>query len=73
MRHQHLCTSRGDRYGIMFMNTADFYYPDWGCMFGFFLQSGIEKLHAWQGIEPTTLHLRSKSGAYDLSSSANKL
>jgi len=29
------------------MVTADYHYPDWGCLVDFFLQSGVEKLLAW--------------------------
>jgi len=38
-----------------------------------FLQSGIETLLGWPGIEPTTLDLSSLSGACDLSAMATSL
>jgi len=47
--------------------TADYHYPDLGCLVDFFAIQ-VEKLIA--GIEPTTLDLCSQSGAYDLSATA---
>jgi len=35
-----------------------------------FLKTGIKKLHAWAGIELTSLDLGSQSGTFDLSVSA---
>jgi len=46
------------------MVTADYYYPDLGCLVDF-LQSGVKKLLAWQESKPTTLDLRSQSFAID--------
>jgi len=34
--------------------TVDFFYPDWGRLVDFLL-SGVKKLLAWMGIEPTFL------------------
>jgi len=51
------------------MATADFYYPDRECLVNF-LQSWVEKLLAWPGIEPTTKDLSSQSGAFDHSATA---
>jgi len=38
-----------------------------------FLQSVVEKLHAWPGIKPTTLDLGSQSVAFDLSATATRM
>jgi len=38
-----------------------------------FLQSGVEKLLAWLGIEPATLVFSSQPGAYDLSATATPI
>jgi len=49
----------------VYIVTADYYYPDRGCLFDF-LPFGVEKLLTWQGIEQTTLDLSSQSGAFEL-------
>jgi len=55
----------------MSMVTADYYYPDWGCLVDFFCFSGLKSCwHRRLGIEPVTLDLSSQSGAYDLSATA---
>jgi len=40
------------------------------CALLIFLQSGVEKLIAWLGIERKTVELGSRSGAYDFSAMA---
>jgi len=58
----------------MFTVTADYYYPDWGCLADFFCDSSLKNCwFGWPGIEPTTLDLSSQSGAYDLSATATLL
>jgi len=52
----------------MSMVTADYHYPDWGCLVDIFFNPGLKNCwHGRPGIEFTTLYLSSQSGAYDLS------
>jgi len=45
----------------MTMNTADYFFPDWGCLVDFFCNLGLKNF--WQGqiFEPTTLNLSSQN------------
>jgi len=48
--------------------TADYYYPDWGCLIDCILKSVMKNCWlGWRSIETTTLDLNSQSGAFDQS------
>jgi len=44
--------------------SADYYYPEWGCLVDFFAIMGWT-IAGMSKIEPTTLDLDSKSGAFE--------
>jgi len=71
MRDQHPYNSPAIE---VYVATADYYYPDLGCLFDFLCNPGLKNCwHGLLGIKPTTFDLSSQSGAFDLSASASYL
>jgi len=62
MQDQHLYESPAIG---MVMNTADYYYPEWGCLLDFLSNPVLKNCWRDWGFEPTTYNLTSQSGAFD--------